>query len=217
MLRQADIDEISDGKRYSSSDIVKIGCNDCEGCSKCCEHMSGLITLDPYDIYRISSGIDGMGFGNLLGKYVELSVDRGVLIPTLKMDDESEKCSFLREDGRCSIHNIRPGVCRLFPLGRIYEDGTFQYFLQKDECDYRVKTKVKIRKWLETSEIGRYEKYISDWHYFLRDIQNYIADADEEEAKQINNALIQIFFVSPYLDDFYKEFYMRLEKVKDLL
>lgn len=217
MLREVDINDISDGKRYSSSDTVKIGCNDCAGCSKCCEHMDGLITLDPYDIYRMTSGESGQTFGSLINRHIEFAVDRGVLIPTLKMDEESKKCTFLREDGRCGIHSVRPGVCRLFPLGRLYEDGSFSYFLQKDECDYKVKTKVKIRKWLETPEIGRYEKYISDWHYFVRKIQDYIANASEEEAGQINNALIQIFFVTEYKTDFYEEFYARLEKVEGLL
>ena len=33
---------------------------------------------------------------------------------------------FLNEQGRCSIHDSRPGFCRLFPLGRFYENGGFR-------------------------------------------------------------------------------------------
>ena len=35
MNREVDINEISDGRRYRSGDMVKIGCSDCKGCSDC--------------------------------------------------------------------------------------------------------------------------------------------------------------------------------------
>ena len=216
MQRNIDINEISDGKKYSSSDMAKIACNDCEGCSKCCENMGGLITLDPYDIYRMSEGIENASFDTLYNTRVELTVDRGVLIPTLSMDVVTGKCTFLNENGRCSIHVVRPGICRLFPLGRLYEDDSFYYFLQKDECDYKVKNKIKIKNWLDTKELQKYEKYISDWHYFLMDIREYMAGASDEEISQINSALLNIFFRSPYENEFYEEFYKRLDKVRQL-
>ena len=193
--------------------MVKIGCNDCAGCSKCCENMQGLITLDPYDIYRMCKGIKNSSFETLLEKHIEFTVDRGILIPTLAMDKNTGKCTFLNEEGRCSIHDYRSGVCRLFPMGRVYEDGSFYYFLQKDECDYKVKTKVKLKNWLDISDLAKYEQYISDWHYFIATVREYITD---EDVNQINQALIQMFFVKPYTDNFYDDFYVRLEKVKAL-
>lgn len=232
MERNVDINEISDGKRYQINDMVKIGCSDCEGCFKCCENMDGLITLDPYDIHRLITGLNmGSGerelllinanssidFNTLINKHISFTVDRGLIIPTLMMSKETGKCTFLRENGRCSIHSIRPGICRLFPMGRLYENGSFTYFLQKDECDYPGKTKVKLKNWLDTKEINKYEKYVCDWHYFLRDIQDYIKSAEEEEIRQINSVLIRIFYSSPYGEDFYTDFYERLSRVRELI
>lgn len=217
MQRNIDINEISDGKKYSSSDMVRIGCNDCKGCSKCCENMGGLITLDPYDIFRMLNALDGESFESMLNKHIELSVDRGVLIPTLKMDADTGKCTFLSKEGRCTIHDSRSGICRLFPLGRLYENGSYYYFLQKDECDYKDKTKVKIKNWLDTKEFSKYEKYVSDWHYFISDIQEYLNNASEDEISQVNSAILKIFYVNRYNNVFYEEFYERLEKVRQLL
>lgn len=31
MLRNIDLDEISDGKLYTAGDLAKVGCQDCEG------------------------------------------------------------------------------------------------------------------------------------------------------------------------------------------
>lgn len=216
MEREINLEEISDGKKYRSTDMAKIGCNDCNGCSSCCEDMGELITLDPYDIYRISTYSKNLDFESMLNKNIELIVNASVLLPALKMDDSNNKCTFLNESGRCSIHNYRPGICRLFPLGRLYEDGSFTYFFQKYECNYENKTKVKIKKWLDTPELSKYEKYISDWHYFIKKIQEYLTNSTPEETKQINMMLLKIFYTTPYENNFYDDFYARLAKVNSV-
>ena len=129
MEREIDLKEISDGRLYSSSDMVKADCGDCKGCSACCQGMGSSILLDPYDIYRLSTGT-GLTFEDLLKGRIELNMSDGLILPNLKMAGEKEACSFLNGEGRCSVHPFRPGFCRLFPLGRRYENGSFQYFLQ---------------------------------------------------------------------------------------
>lgn len=94
----------------------------------------------------------------------------------------TEACSFLNPEGLRSIHAFRPGICRLFPLGRFYENGSFKYFLQVHECPKPNKTKVKIKKWLDTPDLKRYETYICDWHYYLRDLKTRI-EAHPEQMK----------------------------------
>ena len=37
MKRNLTFEEISDGKRYTSGDLAKIGCGDCNGCFECCK------------------------------------------------------------------------------------------------------------------------------------------------------------------------------------
>ena len=39
MLRDIDMSQVSDGRLYSSRDMVKAGCDDCKGCSACCRGM----------------------------------------------------------------------------------------------------------------------------------------------------------------------------------
>ena len=43
MLRNIDLDEISDGKLYTAGDLAKVGCQDCEGCCDCCCQMRDTI------------------------------------------------------------------------------------------------------------------------------------------------------------------------------
>ena len=58
MERNVDMSEVSDGKLYGINDMVKAGCNDCKGCSACCQGMGNSIVLDPYDVYRLTTGLN---------------------------------------------------------------------------------------------------------------------------------------------------------------
>lgn len=216
MRREVSMEEISDGKLYTANDLVKADCNDCEGCSACCQKMGQSIILDPLDIYRLTFGLQ-QKFEQLLADKLELNVVDGVILPNLKMAGENEQCSFLNDEGRCSIHSIRPGICRLFPLGRYYSGKTFQYFLQVNECKKENRTKVKVKKWIDTPDLKKNEQYISDWHYFLIDVQEVLTKLqNDEKAKKINMLILQTFFLEPYHqeEDFYTQFYGRLEKLK---
>lgn len=119
MRRQVSLEEISDGRLYGKNDMVRTDCGGCRGCSSCCRGMGNSVILDPLDIYRLTVGLS-CTFEELMTDKIELNVVDGVILPNLKMSVGDETCAFLDAAGRCSIHAQRPGVCRLFPLGRYY-------------------------------------------------------------------------------------------------
>ena len=219
MERNISMEEVSDGKRYGLNDMVKAGCEDCVGCSACCHGMGTSIVLDPYDICRLTAQM-GQTFESLLAGKIELNVVDGMILPNLSMSGSEEACGFLDENGRCSIHPYRPGICRLFPLGRIYENRSFQYFLQIHECRKEKRTMVKVKKWIDTPEVKRYEEFISSWHYFLKDVAEANRKAgDAEQEKAVNIYVLQTFYMMPYEAErgFYEQFEERLARVKAAL
>jgi hypothetical protein len=185
--------------------------------------MGESIILDPLDLARLSSGTGKTAEELLSEGMVELHVVDGIILPNLRMSGEAEACTFLNQEGRCSIHEFRPGICRLFPLGRYYlpheegqdtdpEASAFRYFLQVHECP-RAKAKIKVRKWIDTPDLARYERYISHWHALLERVENILEDgADDTETKNINLYLLKLFYLKPYvnLENFYIEFEQRL-------
>ena len=214
MLRDIDLKAVSDGRLYRQSDMAKVGCNDCKGCSDCCRGMGSSIVLDPYDCFMLCKNL-GESFESLLSYAIELQVVDGIILPNLKMADKTDACAFLNEQGRCGIHSFRPGFCRMFPLGRIYENQSFQYFLQVHECAMEPKSKVKINKWLGIPDIRRYEEFVTDWHYFLKKVEEILKHfEDEASLKNITMYLLKTFYLMPYDEsqDFYSQFQERLEK-----
>lgn len=217
MKRNVDLSEISDGKLYTVNDMAKLGCQECLGCFACCQGMGNTIILDPLDVFRIEKKT-GIGFETLLSSHFELNVVDGIILPNLKLTGQNEACTFLNSEGRCSIHDSRPGICRLFPLGRYYENGDYKYFLQINECKKQNRTKVKIEKWIDTPQYTRYKKFILTWHYFLKDAEEKIKlTKDEEFAKQCCMLILQAFYIKPYdyNRDFYEQFEERLQVVRE--
>ena len=217
MERELNMDEISDGKRYGLNDLVRVGCEDCAGCSSCCQGMEDTIVLDPLDIYRMTGGL-GKSFGDLLDHAFSLGMVDGLALPRLRVDKEGERCVFLNAQGRCSIHSYRPGICRLFPLGRMYEEDSFWYFLQVHECKKKNKTKVRVRKWIDTPRPQEYESFLLQWHDFLKETRR-LADKPGEEEKRREYALLllRIFYERPYdtEGDFYEQFARRLSEAEE--
>ena len=219
MLREINLDEISDGKLYSSNDMARTDCKGCDGCSACCHGMGSSIVLDPLDVYRLSINLS-KPVNELLAGPLELNVADGIILPNLKMTGTKEACSFLDADGRCTVHAFRPGICRMFPLGRFYENHSFQYFLQVHECPKTDRSKVKIKKWLDTPDLKNYEKFVWDWHQFLLDVQEVIYETEDTDLiRNLNMYVLSRFYRNPYTEDrdFYEQFQERLEEAKKLL
>lgn len=219
MKRQVSLEEISDGKLYGSNDMVKADCHDCKGCSACCRGMGSSIILDPLDVHRLMIHL-GKDFDELLEESLELKMVDGAVLPNLRMTGESEACVFLNGEGRCRIHPFRPGICRLFPLGRYYEEQGFRYFLQVHECPKPDKSKVKVKKWIDTPNLKQYERFVTDWHYFLEDAGKLVLESQETDSpRNLNLYILQNFYRKPYDagGDFYELFGERLREAKELL
>lgn len=219
MERNVRMEDISDGKLYSNNDMVKADTGNCQGCSACCRGMGKSIILDPFDIYQLTINLH-KSMEELLNGYIELNVVDGIVLPNLKMAGNAEACSFLNQEGRCSIHQFRPGICRLFPLGRFYENNSFQYFLQIHECKKQNLSKIKVKKWIDMPNIKAYENFINQWHYLQKDLQRQMKESTEEELmKKISMYILQQFYLKPYEPDrdFYEQFEERLQETKQMM
>lgn len=212
MRRNIRLEEISDGRLYTANDMVKADCRDCEGCSACCRNMEAVV-LDPLDIANLCQGL-GKTFEELMGSAIELKLVDGVILPHLKMTGEEETCSFLDQNGRCSVHSFRPGICRLFPLGRYYSEEGLRYFLQVHECRKEDRSKIKVKKWLGIPDLASYEKYILQWHAFLQTCEEAMATLDDENQRIFQLYILRTFYQTPYGQEFYQEFYQRMCELK---
>lgn len=193
---------------YSSNDMAKLSCNECNGCSSCCRGMGQSILLDPFDVFQLQKSA-GQNFSQLMQEKIELHVEDGLILPSLKMQDSTDACGFLNREDRCSIHLHRPGLCRLFPLGRNYDEKGLRYFLLEDACQVQNRTKVKIRKWLGVESLPRYEQFLIIWHDLRQEVRAKIMEQQSDAFTQkVNVKFLENFYQRPYDTglDFYSQF-----------
>lgn len=179
-----------------NQDMVKVGCHDCQGCHDCCTGMGDSVWLDPYDFYLLKKNL-GLSFEALLQQKADLHVEDGLIFVHLRMEaNRQNRCVFLNEEGRCEIHQFRPGFCRLFPLGRNYEGNQLTYFLLENACPMKNKTKMKVSKWLDVPKLNQYEHYLLTWHQLTKSLRAVLMQNlfSEEQVRMLNMDFLNTFY-----------------------
>lgn len=210
------LNAVSDGRTYDINDQVNADTLGCTGCSACCQGVGDYITLTPFDVFEIKRAT-ALSWEALLEKHLTLKLTGGMVQPFLSMVGDTESCTFLDKNQRCSIHAYRPNICRLFPLGRVYVDDDFKYFLLHDACVKPKLEKIKVEKWIGIDSYAENKKFLLDWYKVLKALafrMKFVRDPEDQ------NALYDLFLDGFYgfdTDDFYKAFYDRLPNLKRAL
>ena len=127
----------------------------CDGCRDgssdcCCNRKNDPIIINPYDVYKLQKGL-GKNSREIIDEHCIpiLGGQSGYPLLLLKAKKiqrpyiVEEVCTFLQrttdENGKsrryCSVHDFKPGVCSIFPLGRVQSPGDEMiYFLQDINC-----------------------------------------------------------------------------------
>jgi len=106
----------SDARPIQDPDPVQLVCG-IAGCpSNCCKNSAPII-LNPYEVSLICSAA-AMPYEDLLD-IVETDRANGFPLVMLPRDPV---CHFWTSQG-CRIYSARPLACRLFPLGRVFDNG----------------------------------------------------------------------------------------------
>ena len=120
----------------------------CDRCGRCCREREDIL-LNPADLFRIAKFL-GLTPKEVTAGYCESYIGPDSRIPILRLKPKPYRntCPFLGPHG-CKIHEAKPTVCALFPLGRAYiaPKDKLVYFCQPLTCGSDQKTHT-VREWL---------------------------------------------------------------------
>lgn len=167
----------------------------CRRCGKCCVHQDTII-FNTRDIYNIARK-KGMTMREVVEAYTETYIGRNSRIPVVHLLSNGPKgaCPLLTADGRCSVHDCKPIVCALFPLGRVaikskdgqpIKDGelpTIKYILNDHNCGSakRVNT---VRSWLAKFGIPEQDEFYLRWNRMLMDLTPLVMKLEKENLPE---------------------------------
>ena len=121
----------------------------CDMCGKCCTGDTlNRILLRSYDMYNLEKGLRKTAL-QIINEHCNVYIGDKSGIPVIQLKGEDSGngifrttvCPFLI-DNKCSVHEFKPNVCKIFPLGRVGSTNGTKYFLQTVTCGNRNSTSI---------------------------------------------------------------------------
>jgi len=156
----------ADATVLAETDLLQLTCG-AAGCSSTCCKATAPIVLNSYEIARICKAT-ALPYEDLLDV---LDTDRAKGFP-LVMLPRDPVCHFWTATG-CRIYEARPLACRLFPLGRVFENNRSHIVLPEvNRCSGLVQAPAKtIKAYLQEQDTSLFIEMADRWIEFVSHIE----------------------------------------------
>lgn len=214
-------------------DNMKIGLDDkfrfsCRQCGKCCIEREDIL-LTPLDLFKLSKKLN-MTPNDFVEKYGEVYIgdsSRMVLV-RLKPRGSIRRCPLLK-DRKCSVHDAKPRVCAMFPIGRAFRLNpekssadqisvkNIEYIFNGAHCGNAEEH--TVREWLEAFGIPIEDEFFVEWQKTLTEICEIVHLAEKKFSLEktldiIWSAIYALMYMRYDID---QEFIPQFEKNRDEL
>ncbi len=193
----------------------------CTCCGVCCRNREDIL-LNAYDVMRIQKYLK-IDFGTFMKQYGEMYIGSVSTLPVLRIRPRGKlrTCPFLFRN-KCSIHEVKPVVCALFPVGRFTcrEQGSeiakTEYFVQKIECGAK-DIHNDLKEWVKSC-ISEYDEQCGQlWIEMMvcaEDIVLAIGDGITDRTYDMIANLMYCGYEK--VDDFQEEIKKRIKVLKEI-
>lgn len=159
----------------------------CHACSRCCHDK--IIQLNPYEVARLAEN-RRVTTTEFLVRYTERN---GTVLRRV----EEGACVFLTPEG-CGVHQDRPLVCRLYPLGRrVTADGveSFREVVPHPETEGEYGTGARVEEFLARQGVAPFveavDRYVDVVARMTAALMGAMRD-DEELKHEVRGAVEQL-------------------------
>lgn len=178
----------------------------CTACGKCCANDSvDMILLTPFDLYNLSKGT-GENIEDIVNKYTNVYIGKNSNLPVVQLNSvfdpqksiengmDYNVCPFLK-DNKCSVHDFKPSICRLYPLGRTTTISTndnervMTYFLLKNNCGGKGELH-SLDNWIKNR--SDYDRLQSEYSAFFSTIISIVDFAKLQELSQKDKSISRV-------------------------
>lgn len=173
---------------------------ECKMCGDCCRKRDEPILLTGADIYRIARALD-ITMKDVIRDNTNGYIGDTSHLPLVVLKERMDgSCRLLRK-GRCMVHQSKPVVCALYPLGRFYnyEDGKFYYFVNHITCQPNRQDGKSwtLKEWLDKFQIRETENMTQVWNRLVGGLTKVTHKMDKDK---INGRLLEVLLRAMYFD-----------------
>lgn len=174
----------------------------CTKCGKCCIHRDDIM-LSPMDVFKISKELKITPHA-FFYKYCTTTIGATSRVPILMLRPvgKNARCPLLKNN-KCAVHNVKPAVCGMFPLGRFITispegyskegiaDSEVKYLLQPIDCGNDSETHT-VREWLSGFDISLEDQAFIRWHQAIAEVSTALRAL---EKKWDPFTMMEVWFV----------------------
>ncbi|MCI9077695.1 MAG: YkgJ family cysteine cluster protein [Lachnospiraceae bacterium] len=194
---------------------MKLGLDDtfkfhCTMCGECCLNREDIL-LSSRDIYNMSKEMK-TSTEEFFKKYCEVYVGEDSRIPIVRLKPKgiAKKCPLLKNQ-KCRVHNAKPVICAMFPVGRyliagesgdglcINGQNCVQYIFNNPRCGDCSETHT-VREWLESFGVPVNDEYFLEWSWLVAKMSKSFRKAEKIIEQSIMERLWTVTFAKIYLD-----------------
>lgn len=110
---------------------------ECQRCGDCCRNrFAAPIILTGYDMYKLAGALGMRSTMKLIETRIVSVIPNSYGLPICVLSVTPEGSCCLLDGNDCAVHDVKPAVCALYPLGRVYdeEEGRYTYVQPQDNC-----------------------------------------------------------------------------------
>ena len=189
---------------------MKIGIDDlfkfhCTQCGKCCINRDDIL-LTPRDLFRISQKLN-LTPQETVQKYCESYIGDDSRLPIVRIKPVgiAKRCPLLREN-KCTVHDAKPSVCAMFPIGRVMElspdnanEEHMGYIFVNPECGDNKETHT-VREWFNNFNIPLKDTFFMEWSKMLVDLGNILQYTEKKVSFELMSELWSAILIILYLN-----------------
>lgn len=190
----------------------------CTMCGKCCINREDIL-LTPRDIYRMAEELETTPQA-FVEQYGETYVGGDSRMPIVRLRPRGtiKRCPLLK-DRKCMVHNVKPTVCAMFPIGRClrlnlqggvpekFSAENIEYIFTAPDCGDETETHT-VREWLRDFGISDEDEFFLKWQKTILDLSGIFRAA---EKKTDSNRMIFVWNLT------FAALYLNYEMEKDFL
>ncbi|MCM1224986.1 MAG: YkgJ family cysteine cluster protein [Lachnospiraceae bacterium] len=195
----------------------------CLTCGKCCKHREDIL-LNAKDVFNMSKELN-ISIPELIKTYCDAYIGRDSRIPVVRILPRGnvQRCPFLKSN-KCLVHQAKPSICALFPLGRVSEldpdksQHTLEYIVPKEYCHQDTNT-YTVREWLEMFNIPVNDEFYHLWSNALYKIGTFIRNSEKylfekTTLEMLYNATYFLLYIKYNLEeDFLEQFKANIKEL----
>lgn len=195
----------------------------CTQCGACCKNRDDII-LNPKDLFRIAQKLASTPM-EIAQQYCEVYIGDSSRLPVVRLRSigADHRCPFLK-DNTCAVHDVKPVICAMFPIGRVLvskmgkqNPNKLEYIFVDPGCGDNTEEHT-VKDWLQDSGVPLHDAFFTEWSTTIIELCQIIQSIErcipEIMKKDLGNGLLNILY---FEYDLSQEFHPQFQRNTNLL